>query len=460
MIKDDEREDKSVAVSLQLGIVLAILLIVNMYFMSVNRFDYIFSLFIILLTFISKEENGLISGTSYSTGGMINLSIAGYDIIIILMISLILRHGKLTVIGAFWRTSLICTILTFMIRFVIDGFSFFSNKIFDNYLLPIVCALLMIRYLDKEKAIKILRIFYICILVNAVVGGCEYFVGKSIFFHEYYMNSVGWYPSTYLAQQYGIAFRCTAFLGHPLTNGMYYLMGVVYLFNNSKRWNLIKFVQLAILGFAIFATNSRGALLVLSIYILFYFISNKKALKLCFLAGVGVIVAAGMNFQEIYSSIFVRDATGSSMLVRVNTLLKFFDIPIQKVMLGMGYNGAGNVFLQYTGGTNAEISYIILLVENGIIGFVLWFIALTSIYSKNMCRSFKEFKYSGLVNGMLVCFLVYAATSNSFADPGTLTYLLGFILALSRIGKVDTSMENIDYEYCMENKKNNTGLSI
>lgn len=451
MIKYHEREDEGVAVSLQLGVTLMILLIVNMYLMSANRYDCIFSLFIVLLTFVSKEENGLISGVSYSTGGMINLSIAGYDIIIVLLISLILRHGKISVLGGFWKIALTCTILTFVIRFIIDGFNFFSNKIFDNYLLPIVCTLLMIRYLDKEKAIKVVRIFYICILINAVVGGCEYFIEKSLLFHEYYMNSVGWYPSTYLAQQYGIAFRCTAFLGHPLTNGMYYLMGVVYLFNNSKGWNLMKFLQLAVLGFAIFATNSRGALLVLSIYILFYFISNKKALKLCLLAGVGVVVAAGLNFQEIYSSVFVRDTTGSSMLVRVNTFLNFFNIPIQNVILGMGYNGAGTTFLQYTGGFNAEISYIILLVENGIVGFVLWLVALASIYSRKMYQSFKGLKYSGLVNGMLLCFLVYAATSNSFADPGTLTYLLCFILALSRIGKVDTNEETMDYEYCLEN---------
>lgn len=439
------------AISLQLIILLIILSIVNIYFMSIKRYDLIFSILIILLTFISKEENGLISGTSYSVGGIINLSLVGYDIIIIMLFSLILSHGKLKVKGRFWKTVLICTILIFLIRFIVDGFSFFSNKILDNYLLPVICALLMVSYLDKKNTIKIVRILYICILINAIVGCCEYFIGKSMFFHNYYMNSVGWYPSTYLAQQYGISFRCTAFLGHPLTNGMYYLMGVVYLLNSSKPWNLIKLTQLVILTFAIFATNSRGALLVLGIYLLFYLIMNKKALKLCIVAGICVAVALGVNLSEIYSNIFMRDATGTSILVRMSTLLNFFNIPFQNIILGIGYNEAGTVFSQYIGGTNAEISYIILLVENGIVGFSLWFVVLASIYNRKICNNFNGFKYRGVVYGMLLCFLLYSATSNSFADPGTLTYLLCFILALSRIGKADTFKEDSSFEFNMEN---------
>ena len=428
--------------------------------MSAKKYELIFSICIILLTFVSKEENGIISGVPYDTGGVINLSIVGYNVLIILILSLALRHGKIKSLGVFWRRAVICTWLAITIRFVIDGFGVLSNKVFDNYLMPMAYALLMIRYLDKEKAIKVVKVLYVCVLINAAVGSCEYFLGRSLLFHEYYMKAVGWYPNTYLAQKYGVSFRCTAFLGHPLTNGMYYLMGMVYLFNNEKKWNLFKIVQFAVLGFAIFATNSRGALLILSIYILFYLISNKKALKLCFLAGMGVVITTGINLQEIYNNIFARDATGSSMMVRVKVLLNFFDIPIQNVIMGMGYNNAGTIFSKYTGGANAEISYIILLMENGIAGFISWFVALSSIYNNKMCRMFNGIKYSGLVHGMLICFLMYAATSNSFADPGTLTYLLCFILALSRIGKVDTFKENLIYGNGMESKEANSRLPV
>lgn len=448
------------AISIQLGAILAALLIINIYFMSAKKYELIFSICIILLTFVSKEENGIISGVPYDTGGVINPSIVGYDVLIILILSLALRHGKIKSLGVFWRRAVVCTWLTITIRFVIDGFGVLSNKVFDSYLMPMAYALLMIRYLDKEKAIKVVKVLYVCVLINAAVGGCEYFLGRSLLFHEYYMKAVGWYPNTYLAQKYGVSFRCTAFLGHPLTNGMYYLMGVVYLFNNEKKWNLFKIVQFAVLGFAIFATNSRGALLILSIYILFYLISNKKALKLCFLAGMGVVITTRINLQEIYNNIFARDATGSSMMVRVKVLLNFFDIPIQNVIMGMGYNNAGTIFSKYTGGANAEISYIILLMENGIAGFISWFVALSSIYNNKMCRMFNGIKYSGLVHGMLICFLMYAATSNSFADPGTLTYLLCFILALSRIGKVDTFKENLIYGNGMESKEANSRLPV
>ena len=448
------------ALSIQLGITLIFLLILNTYFASKKKYDLVFSVFIVLLTFVSKEENGIISGVPYDTGGIINLSVAGYDILIILLLSLVFRHGKIKPLGTFWKNAVICTSLTIIIRFAIDGLGVLSNKAFDNYLLPMACALLMIRYLNVDKAITVEQTLYNCILINALVGCCEYFLGKSLLFHNYYMNSVNWYPNTYLVQRYGIPFRCTAFLGHPLTNGMYYLMGVVHLFNSGKKGNPIKIAQFAVLCFAIFATNSRGALLVLSIYILFYLISNKKSLKLCLLAGIGVIIATKLNYQEIYNNLFVRDTGGSSMMVRVSALLNFFNIPIQNIILGMGFNNAGTIFAKYTGGANAEISYIILLLENGIIGFILWFTALLSIYNKKMHRNYNGVRYGGLVRGMLFCFLIYAATSNSFADPGTLTYLLCYILALSRIGKVDTFKENTTYGNGMESKEADSRLPI
>ena len=58
-----------------------------------------------------------------------------------------------------------------------------------------------------------------------------------------------------------------------------------------------------------------------------------------------------------------RPQTREASLIRVNVLLNFFSIPIQNIIMGMGYNNAGTIFSQYTGGANAEISYIILLME-------------------------------------------------------------------------------------------------
>ena len=138
------------AISIQLGVVLFLLLIINMCFMSLEKYDVVFSVFIILLTFISKEENGIISGVPYDTGGMINLSIVGYDILIILMLSIALRHGKIKILGVFWIRAIVCTLIAVIIRFVIDGFGVFSNKVFDNYLLPMACAMLMIHYLSTS----------------------------------------------------------------------------------------------------------------------------------------------------------------------------------------------------------------------------------------------------------------------------------------------------------------------
>ena len=75
-------------------------------------------------------------------------------------------------------------------------------------------------------------------------------------------------------------------------------------------------------------------------------------------------------------------------------------------------------------------------------------------------HSFKLIKYTRLVQGMIVCFLLYVATSNSFANSGTLTYLMSLILALSQIGKTNTFRKEITYEHDMETKKTNSRFSI
>ena len=447
-------------ISIQLSIVLVFLFIINMYLIVHKRYDYVFSLLIILLTFISKETNGLISGVPYDNGGAINISLAGYDVIIILIISCILREGKYKVPRRIWTVVSINLLLVFFIRIVVDWENFLSNKIFDNYLLPICLYFLICKHLNKKDMVKVIAILYSCILINSFIACIEYFLGRSLFFHDYYMESVTWYPSVYLAQQYGNPFRSIALLGHPLTNCMYYLIGVVYLCNNSKKWNYNKWIQLFVLVFGIFTTNSRGAILVLSLYIFYYALSNKKAISLCCLTGVGAFCAMVFNLDRIYSDVFARDITGGSLLVRVNAILNFRYISFFNILFGVGFNNSGTIFSRYTGGANAEISYLILLVENGIIGFVFLMIAFIAMYNRKMYKRLMDLKFSGLIHGMLFCYLLYGATSNSFGDPGTLVYLLSFILAFSQIGKVVTNRERTRYEFVLASEKSSTKLPI
>lgn len=378
---------------------------------------------------------GLISGHSYSTPSMINLSMVGYDVLIVLILVILKNRGKIYFAEKNIIQAFILFFAVLVIRFLVDGIGMVSNKIFDNYFLPLISAYLMVQFLTFDDLPKVIKVLYICIIINAVIGCVEYIIGKSLFLHNYYMSNVDWYPSTFLSTQYNIPFRCTTFLGHPLVNGMYYLMGIVYLLNNKGIKNISKILQSVILIGGILATNSRAALLVLAVYLLYYLISNKKGIKLILLLMASICIYFTVNLNEIYSNLFVRDASGSSAMVRILALQSIIQIPEKSLLLGVGFNNAGQVFKQMLAGANAEISYLIILLELGLIGFILWFGACALVYNNNIKEEVNNLLYKGLVKGMLICFLLYAAFSNSFGDPGTLNYLLFFILGLTRVGK-------------------------
>lgn len=424
------------AISIQLLAVILFLFLYNIYFISIKKNEAVFTLMFVLLLFIPSELVGIISGSPYSTPGIINLSLLGYDIIIALLLFLLLYRGKMTFSYSNYKAITkvaLGVFVTLVLRIIVDNSGFLSNKILDNYLLPIVFAVLLINYMPKERIAYLLKNIYIAIFINAIFACTEYLIGQSLFFHEYYMQTVGWYPNVYNATAYGVAFRCTSFLGHPLTNGMYFLMGVVYLLNNRTNRKTSKIVQIVILSCGILATNSRGALLVLAGYILYYLILNRKSIKFSMLVVVSVLIIMSSDMQNLYNILFFRDRAGSSLAVRVLVLQNIANISYINFLFGVGYNNAGSVFGAFVKGANAEISYLIILLENGIIGFCAWSFSLISLYSKLMPKVLERLNIKNMINGMLFCFLTYGATSNSFGDPGTLIYLLCAILAFSRI---------------------------
>ena len=93
---------------------------------------------------------------------------------------------------------------------VADKKQIYINRVLGriaNYTYPVYCNFNKIK-LNSNYASKIChhkvivsltsfpaRIDKVYLCINSL-GSCEYFIGKSLLFHEYYMNSVGWYPNT------------------------------------------------------------------------------------------------------------------------------------------------------------------------------------------------------------------------------------------------------------------------
>lgn len=427
------------AITIQLGALLLIITIVFLFCSEVT----IWKILLASLLLIPSSMQGLISGVSYSTNGIINLSMVGY----VTIISAFVMFGKKIILLK--KESIIvftCFFIIILVRILADGFNFVSNKILDNYFLPMLVAILLASKMRTEYIPELLKFIYKCIFFGAIIACIEYVYGQSLFFHEYYMSTVPWYVTIYNSAQY-VAFRSTSLFGHPLIGAIYYLIGVVYLINcKSIQKNRIMWcINLAVLLLAILSTNSRSALFGLGIYTVIYLLVNKKIGKLAAATVVIVVLAFSIDWNSIYALLFARDNSGTSIMVRVNAILSLVDIPFRTILFGEGYNSTSSLLKSLGFTANVEISYLIIFIENGIIGFSAWILSIITLFKIHVPdNEIRGVKVSSALNGFLFIIFVVGAMSNSFGDPGTLNYMiyicLGMTTALSRL-----TVEEVEY---------------
>ena len=421
------------AISFQLVIVLLILFIVNMYLISKKKYDALFSFAFVLLLFIPSDAVGIITGYPYSSGGKINLSIIGYEILLIIVCLFLNGKSKIKNMSRVSFGVVAGTpIFLFIFRLLMDGTETLSNKMLDNYLFPAMFAILIVSFLPQNDFPKIMRTFYFCILVNAVIAITEVIYGKSVFFHDYYMNSNAWYQGLYNSTMWNVRMRGTALLGHPLINGMYCVLGIVYLYNRERRQKKCTWMfEFIILVGGVLASNSRGALLIFVGYTAYFILKKKEYGKASVIVLIIMIAVSLMDFASIYQGMFSRDATGSSIMHRFVSLAKFWELPFEVIIKGVGYNNTASILRSIGVTGNLEISYLIVLLENGVIGFSMWLLSLLCLYKKKMLYKCGDLNSRSLINGLILCMMGLSVSGNYFGDPGTLNYTLWAIFAFS-----------------------------
>lgn len=420
------------AITFRLVIILFFLFCLNYYFIFKNKWNVVFKIALLLLLMVPPEIIGLFSGVPYNQPGYLNLSLIGYDVIIICIISL-LKYKKIDKNKNV--LNIIMLILLFVVvRLFVNNLGFLSNKLFDNYILPFFLGLLVINHLDKSQINEILNFALKLIFINAIVACIEFVYGQSLLFHDYYLNHVSWYSNVYESTRYDVSFRSTAFLGHPLFNGIYYIVALIILMNSIKeKSSIIKYIQLIIIVLAIYSTNSRIALLMALLYYVYFLIREKKVAHLIILFCCLIAIFASLdklNILNIYYSVFSRDVDGTSIIARIDNLFALKNISAFDFLFGVGFNQTSTILRKYNLIGNFEVSYIIILLENGLICFLYWIHTLMGFYTKKM-----DLKYKKIINEILVCFLIMCGTSNSIGDPGTLNYILLIIIGLSTVAK-------------------------
>ena len=419
--------------SLKLILILVVLTIYNYICMKKNKYYEVFVCIFFILLFVPIEMQGLITGALYSTPGMVNVSLMGYNVIIAFLCFLIINKGKIKNISKS-KFIMILLFVSFLvlIRILKDGMGFLSNKIIDNYISPILLVILLIEKFPRDRILDFFKIIYAFLLINAIIAIIEYFFGKSLFLHEYYLQNIPWYKNVYNSTLYGIKFRCTSFLGHPLINGIYYILAIIYLFNITKmKFNFKQLIQVLIFVLALFFTNSRSELAILLIYMLYKLIKKRKRIWILCLVLLGMLFVTSVDLENLYFKIFARDSSGGSIDVRIKAIQSIFEIPFLEMLFGTGYNNTREILDDIGFSGNLEISYLIILLENGIFGFYIWILLLINLYNKKI--NINNCNFKNLVNELLVVFLIISAAFNSIADPGTLNYTFFSLLALTNV---------------------------
>ena len=156
-----------------------------------------------------------------------------------------------------------------------------------------------------------------------------------------------------------------------------------------------------------------------------------KILLIGLVIAIIIYVKFFFNFDNLYEQLFARDVTGSSYLVRVTALLNIIHIPFKTILLGNGYNSTQDVLKMIGINGNVEIAYLIILFENGVIGFIAWISSLIIMYRRNMLDEIGDLRIKSIINGMILCVLLCGFMSNLFGDPGTLNYIIYMLFAFS-----------------------------
>lgn len=401
---------------------------------------------IIILIFIPAEANIFFTGVSYlySTGG-INFHILTYFTFGGFISWLFIFNKKRLFRIDFVRKQLKIFFLMVAIEVFIEILhirknSGMSNQLPDVYIGPILFYFLFLSIINsKEKLNLILKFFLILILVLSVLGIIEY-LRKSDFYLAALMKlqNVGWYEYYMRAIRQGNAYRIMTTLGHPLTNGAYFITSFIFLlYFTTKEASFFKSFITFLVFIAIVLTLSRAAFILAILGALWIFFSNKKITKSKLIIIILVLgISVGFLLEPILSLLFSRGILfgDSSAAVRFTTLKVFLNNIFSISIIGFGpknLDDAIRLLFRSSTAFSLEIGYIIVLLQYGVIflGLYIYGILLPVIEKKKKYLSSNYPEITPFYISVLLLFIYFAA-SNTIGVRSSINYLFFFVLSL------------------------------
>jgi O-antigen ligase len=215
-------------------------------------------------------------------------------------------------------------------------------------------------------------------------------------------------------------YRAVGTLANPNRMGLYLLAVLPFAFHlHLTRRSLLTTLALLILPVAILTTISRKTLLLMPLVFLMFFMSRKYIKYLVPMALVGVITVflavttAGPTFTRYFER-RIQDSN-EALDTRVAIAKAGWELFLDNPMMGVGHGNSRTMQHMYrkdrVGATDRERAlhnqYLEVLAEQGVVGFLLFFLAIIVPLMKAWSAARREGDEGGLARAGMIAIVVF-----------------------------------------------------
>ncbi len=377
-----------------------------------------------LLLYLGIVFYMFLSTTVAAKMGIERVGSASSFILIALFINKIIEHDIGVLISRFKEEFFVILVATIIIilKYLLDDYSAIQQVLFFLIIPVFVSILLATQDRSTNKIVaNIIIVFFILECLLAI-------------YEKLYVVNIFPYVEE-ISENFGTefsGFRSSAFLGHPLANAVCVstIMGFI-LASPIKLTHKILFIILGYISLLCF--NARGAILVWTFLGVIYLIDILRSRKTKILTSVLIIIFSILSFYFIRDLVvnfgfggrlFQGELMDESAMTRIDVFDAFLYINNTDLWLGNPSNYVP--IMEELGAGGVENSYVVIIINYGIVMSVVLFIAyffwikkLISTYSTyNRFIIITSFLILGSMNNALAgstCWIFFILCANSFS---------------------------------------------
>jgi hypothetical protein len=348
-----------------------------------------------------------------STSKFLDVSKVGtysYGISLLLLLSVLLTRPDKLMRISLEKEYLVCSV--FFLYFFLQIFGRDYENIKNGFFFMIAPILVSILVSTQNVSVKRYIVYLVLLFFFAECGLALYerYFEVNIFPYEENDSAVIGNVDSWM-------FRSSAFLGHPLNNALAIsiIMGFIFVSNFS---DFFKSISISIGFVSLLCFNARGAIIIWCFIILYYYwkkiqYSRVQLYKLFFLFLAPVILFSiyYVMFHTILGGRLVNEEKilDGSALTRLDVFSSFNYISAFDLLLGNSDNY--KIIMDKLGAGGIENSYVVIIVNYGIIVGILLIIALFNL----VVRYLGDYRETWMRLIIIMSFVLIGSLNNSLA---------------------------------------------